>query len=149
MMPDGTPLGDSNIGGIPLRAWFEALNERIRQHAGRDARNLQIGHSYLMQAGSPIKEIAPLKRAIRDDIIPPLEEYCYENYGTLKEILGKELVDVAKQRVRHELFDDGQEETLVQGLLSEFSSILASTEALLSDESSTATNEDDGDEDEE
>lgn len=149
MMPDGTPLGDANISGIPLRAWFEALNERIRQYVGRDARNLQIGHSYLMQAGSPIKDIAPLKRAIRDDIIPLLEEYCYENYTTLKEILGKDLVDVAMQRVRHELFDDGQEEALVQGILSEFSGILSSTEAILSDKTSVVPDDDEGDEDSE
>lgn len=136
MMPDGTVLRDSKVSGIPLRAWFDALNERIRQHVGRDARNLQIGHSYLMQSGSPIKEIAPLKRAIRDDIIPLLEEYCYEDYGTLGNILGEDLVDVAMQRIRHELFDDGQESDLVQALLAPCPDISTSTEAISSDESS-------------
>lgn len=143
MMPDGTVLRDSNVSGIALRAWFDALNERIRQHVGRDARNLQIGHSYLMQAGSPIKEIAVLKRAIRDDIIPLLEEYCYEDYGTLASILGEELVDVGTQRVRHELFDDGQEEALVQCLLAPFSEISTSSEAISSDESSVEGEADD------
>ena len=136
MMPDGTVLRDSNVSGIPLRAWFDSLNERIRQHVGRDSRNLQIGHSYLMQSGSPIKEIAPLKRAIRDDIIPLLEEYCYEDYGTLGNILGEDLVDVALQRIRHELFDDGQESDLVQALLAPCPDISTSTEAISSDESS-------------
>jgi 5-methylcytosine-specific restriction protein B len=136
MMPDGIVLRDSKVSGIPLRAWFDALNQRIRQHVGRDSRNLQIGHSYLMQSGSPIKEIAVLKRAIRDDIIPLLEEYCYEDYGTLASILGEELVDVASQRIRHELFDDGQEDALVQGLLAPFSDISTSSEAISSDESS-------------
>lgn len=146
MMPDGTVLRDSKVSGIPLRAWFDALNERIRQHVGRDARNLQIGHSYLMQSGSPIKEIAPLKRAIRDDIIPLLEEYCYEDYGTLANILGEELVDVALQRIRHELFDDGQEDVLVQGLLAPCPDISTSSEAISSDESSV---DEEADEDEE
>ena len=136
MMPDGTVLRDSKVSGIPLRAWFDALNERIRQHVGRDARNLQIGHSYLMQSGSPIKEIAPLKRAIRDDIIPLLEEYCYEDYGTLGQILGEDIVDVPLQRIRHELFDDGQEDVLVQGLMAAFPEISTSSEAISSDESS-------------
>lgn len=136
MMPDGTVLKDSNVSGIPLRAWFDSLNERIRQHVGRDARNLQIGHSYLMQSGSPIKEIAPLKRAIRDDIIPLLEEYCYEDYGTLGSILGEDLVDVSLQRIRHELFDDGRENDLVQVLLAPCPDISTSSEAISSDESS-------------
>jgi 5-methylcytosine-specific restriction protein B len=148
MMPDGTVLRDSNVKGIPLRAWFDALNERIRQHVGRDARNLQIGHSYLLQSGSPIKEIAPLKRAIRDDIIPLLEEYCYEDYGSLARILGDDLVDVNSQRVRHELFDDGQEEALVQGLLAPYSEISTSSEAISSDESAVdeESEEDDSEE---
>ena len=136
MMPDGTVLKDSNVSGIPLKAWFDSLNERIRQHVGRDARNLQIGHSYLMQSGSPLKEIAPLKRAIRDDIIPLLEEYCYEDYGTLGSILGEDLVDVPLQRIRHELFDDGRENDLVQALLAPCSDISTSSEAISSDESS-------------
>jgi 5-methylcytosine-specific restriction protein B len=152
MMPDGTVLRDSIVSGIPLRAWFDALNERIRQHVGRDARNLQIGHSYLMQSGRPIKEIAPLKRAIRDDIIPLLEDYCYEDYGTLASILGTDLVDVALQRIRQELFDDGQEDLLVQGLLAPFAEISTSSEAISSDKSSVdeeAEQHDDEEEDDE
>ena len=50
MMPDGSVLKDSAVGGIALRAWLDALNTRIREHVGRDARNLQIGHSYLMHS---------------------------------------------------------------------------------------------------
>ena len=146
MMPDSTVLRDSKVSGIPLRAWFDALNERIRQHVGRDARNLQIGHSYLMHSGSPIKEFAALKRAVRDDIIPLLEEYCYEDYDTLGSILGDELVDVASQRIRRELFDDGQEQALVQGLLAPFSAISTSSEAISSDESA-AEEESEEDED--
>jgi 5-methylcytosine-specific restriction protein B len=132
MMPDGGVLKDSLVGGIALRAWFEALNAKIREHAGRDARNLQIGHSYLLHSGSPLKDVASLKRAIRDDIIPLLEEYCYEDFGSLGQILGDQVVDVQQQRIRHELFDDGQEDALVQALLAPFADIARSTEALSS-----------------
>ncbi len=132
MMPDGSVLKDSLVGGIALRAWFEALNAKIREHAGRDARNLQIGHSYLLHSGSPLKDVASLKRAIRDDIIPLLEEYCYEDFGSLGQILGDQVVDVQQQRIRHELFDDGQEHALVQALLAPFADIATSTEALTS-----------------
>ena len=135
MMPDGTVLRDSAVAGIPLRAWFDALNTRIREHVGRDARNLQIGHSYLMQAGSPLKDFASLKRAVRDDIIPLLEEYCYEDYTTLATILGDQLVDSAGQRICHELFDDGQEADLIQALLAPCPDISASSEAVSSEES--------------
>ncbi|WDQ14566.1 AAA family ATPase [Rhodopirellula sp. P2] len=135
LMPDGRVLKDSTVSGIPLRAWFEALNERIRQHVGRDSRNLQIGHSYLLQAGSPIKEIAVLRRAIRDDIIPLLEEYCYEDYTTLGKILGDGLVDTEKQEIRQDLLEAGRENELVDVLLTSFSDIQNTTAALTSDQS--------------
>jgi 5-methylcytosine-specific restriction protein B len=146
-MPDSSVLKDSAVAGIALKAWLNALNTRIRDHVGRDARNLQIGHSYLMHGGSPLKDLAILKRAIRDDIIPLLEEYCYEDYGTLGNILGDQIVDVAISRVRHELFDDGQEDALVQGLLAPFTDISTSSEALSSEESQADVDEDEeGDE---
>jgi 5-methylcytosine-specific restriction enzyme B len=144
LMPDGTVLKDSVISGIPLRAWFDTLNTRIREHVGRDARNLQIGHSYLMQSGSPLKDLASLKRAIRDDIIPLLEEYCYEDYTTLATILGDQLVDSAAQRVCHELFDDGSESYLIQALLAPCPEITASSEAVSSEESLSEPEEADG-----
>lgn len=147
LMPDSSVLKDSAVAGIALNAWLDALNTRIRDHVGRDARNLQIGHSYLMHGGSPIKDLAILKRAIRDDIIPLLEEYCYEDFGTLGNVLGDQLVDVATARVRHELFDDGQEDTLVQGLLAPFVDISTSSEAISSEEVQTEVDEDEeGDE---
>ena len=147
LMPDSSVLKEAVVAGIPLKAWLDALNARIREHVGRDARNLQIGHSYLMHGGSPLKEVAMLKRAIRDDIVPLLEEYCYEDYETLENILGDQLVDLATQRIRHELFDEGQEDALVQGLLSPFIDIATSFDALASEEAAAgAAPEDEGDE---
>jgi 5-methylcytosine-specific restriction protein B len=89
-----------------------------------------------------LKDIATLKRAIRDDIIPLLEEYCYEDYGTLAKILGEQIVDLESQRIRQELFDDGQEDALVQGLLAPFVDIATSSEALSTDESQSELEED-------
>ncbi|MAX38384.1 MAG: AAA family ATPase [Gimesia sp.] len=149
MMPDGKVLKDSAVSGIPLRAWFDALNTRIREHVGRDARNLQIGHSYLMQGGSPLKDFASLKRAFRDDIIPLLEEYCYEDYSTLATILGDQLVDSTEQRICHELFDEGQESDLIQALLAPCPEISASSEAVSSEESTLDPEDSEEDEDEE
>ncbi len=115
LMPDSSVLKGS-VAGIPLAPWFEALNERICQHAGRDARNLQIGHSYLLQSGHPVKDIAALKRIVRDDLIPLIEEYCYENSDALLEILGAGFLDKSRQRIRYELFHDGREDELIAAL---------------------------------
>ena len=147
MMPDPSVLGTATVGQIPLGGWLRRLNKRIRKHVGRDARNLQIGHSYLMKSGVPLKEIVSLKRAIQDDIIPLLEEYCYEDYATLVSILGKELVDADRQRIRHELFDDGQEQKLIEVLQSMFPDLTRSHESLPSGEPAIQEEDDDDDED--
>ncbi|MBI3732781.1 MAG: AAA family ATPase [Chloroflexi bacterium] len=79
LMPDSGLLRDAVVQGIPLGAWLEALNNRIRQHIGRDARNLQVGHAYLFKQGRPIGDFVTLARVVQDDIVPLLEEYCYED----------------------------------------------------------------------
>src|SRR5436189_4554620 len=58
LMPDINILGDAMVGGIPLGPWLRALNERICEYVGRDARNLQIGHSYLLERGRPVGDFA-------------------------------------------------------------------------------------------
>ena len=142
LMPDSGVLKDSSVSGIALKAWLDALNARVREHVGRDARNLQIGHSYLMQGGTPIRDLATLKRAIRDDIIPLLEEYCYEDFEALSNILGDQLVDQKEGRICYELFDEGQEDEFKQALLTPFAEISTSTDAISSTESKSPEDDD-------
>lgn len=116
LMPDSSVLGNTVIDSIPLGPWLDALNAAIVAQIGRDARNLQIGHAYLLDGSQPIATFARLARIVQDDMLPLLEEYCYEDYATLTKILGKGLVDEAKQRVRHELFDPARKDDLIQAL---------------------------------
>jgi 5-methylcytosine-specific restriction protein B len=141
-MPDAGVLKDSSVSGIALKAWLDALNARVKEFVGRDARNLQIGHSYLMQGGAPIRDLATLKRAIRDDIVPLLEEYCYEDFEALSSILGDQLVDLQEKRICYELFDDGKEDDFKQALLTPFAEISTSTEAILSTEPQSPKDDD-------
>lgn len=146
LMPDSSTLRDHSVSGVPLGPWLEALNRRVCEHVGRDARNLQIGHSYLLQGGRPVKDMAAFRRALQDDIVPLLEEYCYEEFATLHSILGNGLVDLEKRRIRQELFEDEREADLVQALLEPCPEILTSTEALASQgQAEEPQGEEDGD----
>ena len=89
LMPDVSLLDQASVAEIPLGPWLEALNRRICEHVGRDARNLQIGHSFLLEGGKPVKDAARFFQVVRDEIIPLLEEYCYEDYDALHAILGE------------------------------------------------------------
>jgi|HubBroStandDraft_4_1064222.scaffolds.fasta_scaffold00671_2 5-methylcytosine-specific restriction protein B len=113
LMPDSKLLAGRKAGGLLLGAWLDALNARLRLHLKRDARNLQIGHAYLMQ---PITSVAEFSRVLRDDIIPLLEEYCYDDFGMLKDILGGELVDAEAGRIREDIFGPNREEDLIQAV---------------------------------
>ena len=105
MMPDASVLGESVVGGVHLGEWLSGLNRRVCDSVGRDARNRQIGHSYLMKGGKPISTLMSFSRVVQDEIIPLLEEYCYEDYSTLEKILGGEVVDVQRQMIRDEIFE--------------------------------------------
>lgn len=130
VMPDAETLAGHIIAGIPIGPWLSALNRRICQSVGRDARNLQVGHSYLLRGGRPLPDLASLRRVIRDDIIPLIEEYCYDDFEALRSIVGGALVDVAGQRIRQELLDGSRDSDLIQGLLEPCPEILASAQML-------------------
>jgi 5-methylcytosine-specific restriction protein B len=148
LMPDPATLGDTVIEGIALRPWLASLNERITAHVGRDGRNLQIGHSYLMSRGRPIHEFGHFARVLQEDVLPLLEEYCYEDWDTLERILGPGLVDVAKRRFKAELFEPGRRLELVQAVLAVTPDVSASATAVAADAtggSDTAELDDDRD----
>jgi 5-methylcytosine-specific restriction protein B len=126
LMPDVSLLDQTSVSEIPLGPWLEALNRRICEHVGRDARNLQIGHSFLLEGGKPVKGTARFFQVVRDEIIPLLEEYCYEDYDALHAILGENLVDLTNHAIRHDLFEEPFHQELVQALLAPCPDILTS-----------------------
>ena len=148
LMPDSSVLENTVVGeSIPLGPWLDELNSRILEYVGRDARNLQIGHAYLMENGRPVQDFARFARIVQDDILPLLEEYCYEDYSTLAKILGGALVDENRQRIRHELFASDKRDNLVQALLAPFPEITASSTAITSEAEQPDENNDEEDED--
>ena len=141
LMPDVSLLSDVNIEGIPLGLWLRELNSRVCEYIGRDSRNLQIGHSYLMEGGKPVTNFIKFVRAIREDIIPLLQEYCYEDYSTLEKILGSGLVDVNTQQIRNDLFDEPNQAQLIQALLATCPEISTSPQATMAEQKTEAESE--------
>jgi 5-methylcytosine-specific restriction enzyme B len=116
LMPDYSLLKDAVINGLPLAAWLEDLNRRVRNH-GVDGRSRQIGHAFFLEeSGRPIATASELAAVLRDDIIPLLQEYTYEDFALLEDMLGKELIDVREQRIRYELFDPSRAAELTTAL---------------------------------
>lgn len=149
LMPDTSVFGNAVVdGGIPLGPWLNALNERIRAHLGRDGRNLQVGHAYLLHDGKPVTDMSRFARVLADDLIPLLEEYCYEDYSVLTRILGEGLVDGDLQCIREELFTADRWDELVQALLSQSPDIVTAFEAIIPGDSTEETEDEDVEDDE-
>ncbi|MBP8106521.1 MAG: AAA family ATPase [Caldilineaceae bacterium] len=145
VMPDSAALGAAVLENtLPLGAWLDALNRQIVTHIGRDARNLQIGHAYLLGEGRPITSLTRFVQVLQDDIIPLLQEYCYEDYATLARLLGSGLVDEERQRIRQELFSPARHVDLLQALVEPYPDIQTSPAALASD-AAEVENQDDVD----
>jgi len=149
LMPDSSVLAGAVVSGIPLGPWLDALNQRLLEYIGRDARNLQIGHAYLLDQGRPVASLSRFVRILQDDILPLLEEYCYEDFSTLAKILGPGLVDEQRQRLRYEMFEPAREDELVQALLSPevVTSMQAAATEAPDEEETDGVNDDAGGED--
>ena len=86
-----------------------------------------------MEKDQPIGEFTRFVQILQDEIVPLLEEYCYEDYSAMADILGNGIVDSANQAVRQELFDDSRRSDLIQALLEPYPEIATSRQAVASE----------------
>lgn len=117
LMPDYSLFDGITINGLPLGLWLQDLNRRIVEYVGKDGRNLQIGHSYFMYKGSPIKDFERLRRIVAEDVIPLLEEYCYGDYSAIAKIIGGRFVDVTRQEIEQAMFSKANRSEFVTALM--------------------------------
>jgi 5-methylcytosine-specific restriction protein B len=120
LIPEPHLLRSGAIADITLSTWLRALNRRIVEQLGRDGRNLQVGHAYLMPGGKPAATLSRIGEIIRDELWPLLQEYCYEDPNKLANILAADkggLFDREGANLRFDLFDPGREDELAQALI--------------------------------
>ena len=107
LMPDTGLLKNAAVGTLPLDKFLEELNYRIAKNIGREK---QIGHSFFLDVeGQAISEPDEFARVFRQEILPLLQEYCYEDYGTLATYIGDSLVDKERQIIIKELLMDSDQ----------------------------------------
>ena len=101
-------LGVALLGSLSFSA--AVAGRRLVQQLcflGRVCREKQIGHSYLMDRGGvPITSPEEFARRFGQEILPLLQEYCYDDYSKLAEFIGPDIVDVEAQAVDSEVISD-------------------------------------------
>lgn len=106
LMPDSQKLQGAAVGGLALDELMETLNARISKHVGREK---QLGHSYFLDGGQPVTDPDQFAQRFRQEILPVLQEYCYEDYRLLTDYLGSKLVDADAQRLNDAVLNDPTE----------------------------------------
>ena len=114
-MPDSDLLHGAVVGELALDDFLEGLNQRIARFEGREK---QVGHSYLLVDGQPVDEVEEFAARFREEILPLLQEYCYDDYAMLAKFIGSELVDADAGTLNAEKIDDAEQ--LVAELAREF-----------------------------
>lgn len=95
LMPEPDLLRGAQVWGIALDRLLGHLNRRLRTALGADGRSLQVGHSFFLQDGAPLTDPADLRRVLHREVLPLLQEYCYDTPTAFAEIVGDELADDA------------------------------------------------------
>jgi len=117
LMPDVELLHGAKVGALDLAEFLVELNGRIAQHVGREK---QIGHSFFMEGDQPVTDVDEFARRFRQEVLPLLQEYCYDDFGALARYLGDGLVDQDTQMLRADRLEDP--DCLLAALEEEFSS---------------------------
>lgn len=87
MMPRPELLKE--IDGVNLRDVLEKINRRIEILLDREH---TIGHAYFINC----KTLADIAEIFRNKIIPLLQEYFFDDYAQIQEVLGKKIIAVEK-----------------------------------------------------
>ena len=103
LMPDAELLSGATVGKLPLDTFLLTLNRRIIRHVGREK---QIGHSYFLVNGEPVTDPEDFSRRFLGEVLPLLQEYAYEDYRLLKDLIGDALVDVEAQTLKTLILQD-------------------------------------------
>lgn len=115
IMPEPGLLAGAKVGTLSLSNFLDGLNKRI---AAKEGREKQVGHSFLMDNDAPVTESEEFARRFRQDILPLLQEYCFDDYRVLSSYIGEELVDIEGQVLRSESLSDT--DLLIAALEKEF-----------------------------
>lgn len=80
--PEVLPVLDLDEGQLDLPAFLTAINGRIERLLSREQ---VIGHAYLL--GLP-RTLGGVASALRERILPQLEEYFFDDWAKIREVLG-------------------------------------------------------------
>ncbi len=102
LLPESDRLEGATAGALALDVFLDGLNEQIRRRFGREK---QIGHAMFFHEAGIVDTPESFAAMFHFELLPLLQEYLYEDYGELKNILG-DVIDAGAERVAADVEDD-------------------------------------------
>jgi 5-methylcytosine-specific restriction enzyme B len=102
-LPDRAALAGATVGPLALDVFLDKLTERVRDRVGREK---QIGHALFYDSrGKLIDTPEQFAATFRHELLPYLQEYVYDNYRDLAELLGGGVIDVMNECMKEVVYD--------------------------------------------
>ena len=95
------------VAGISLSQLLRGINRRLVKNGFEDK---QIGHSYFMRA----QRLEDLRTIMQYEIVPLIQDYAYDDYDKMAEILGNAFVDKTSKETKNEWMEN--DDVFIQGL---------------------------------
>jgi 5-methylcytosine-specific restriction enzyme B len=104
LLPDPEVLQGAAVDRLALDAFLLELNQRILKYVGREK---QIGHSFFLDRdGKPITRSEDFIAHFLSEVLPILQEYAFEDYTLLGQLIGDGIVDTELQVIRPAVLED-------------------------------------------
>jgi 5-methylcytosine-specific restriction protein B len=103
LLPNPEVLQGAAVDRLALDAFLLELNQRILKYVGREK---QIGHSFFLdREGKPVTRSEDFVAHFISEVLPTLQEYAFEDYALLGQLLGDGIVDTELQVIRPDVLE--------------------------------------------
>jgi len=95
LLPEPELLEGITVGSLSLEDFLVNLNERVREKVGRKK---QIGHAIFYDGNDIVATPESFTSIFKHELLPMLQEYLFEDYALLADVLGEKVIDTQVQR---------------------------------------------------
>jgi 5-methylcytosine-specific restriction enzyme B len=95
LMPEPELLEGITVGSLSLEDFLVNLNEQVRDKVGREK---QIGHAVFYDGDDIVATPESFASIFKHELLPMLQEYLFEDYALLADVLGEKVIDTQIQR---------------------------------------------------
>lgn len=95
LLPEPELLEGLTVGSLALDDFLVNLNTRVREKVGREK---QIGHALFYDGADIVATPEGFASIFKHELLPLLQEYLFEDYALLADVLGEKVIDTEGQR---------------------------------------------------